>query len=219
MRRIFFTLIIFSVAFISCKKTDGIIVADPGPNVQGSDYNAIAIGNKWEYTAYDTSFGVIDGYQKTTFKITISVTGVRKMFDGKDAFVFLVQKDGKTFDTLFKRLENGRVTVFESLSSSQIIETADVFNVPFTDGQSWAAVPKPGYGNTYFVHQKLDYNALLPFGTVFMINRENVPVEKSVASLHYIFKPFVGLVELDDNYFGIDNSYHVVWKLQHYVLN
>jgi hypothetical protein len=118
-------LLLIGVLFSSCKK-------DTLPNKAASEYFPNKVGDYWEYEIDDST-------ASKQYSVTIRITGVQKLVDGIDAYVWEYQYPwGK--DINYVRMVGDTIKVFDTLYSTSVYNLnfpRKLFLIPFQNEQRW----------------------------------------------------------------------------------
>ncbi len=208
------TLFLLLFCFLSgCNKED------VKPNSVAS-YFPNNVGDSWEYDVTDSTQSTPNNPSPPVhYTIKVSITGTKRLLDGKDATIWLYQFPSIN-DTQYVRITGDTVKIFD-LSDAQSIEglkyPALIFLPPFEVNKRWDGLHL--WVDSSRVINKADLLIITnTFSGCFNVYHYYLGPNTEIKD-HYWFKPYVGMVSIYENHYINAPTQYRTWQLKTYSVN
>jgi hypothetical protein len=161
---------------------------------------------------------VYDSTALKQYDVTVRITGVQKLLDGIDAFIWEYQYPSAT-DTNYVRIVSDTVKVYdrfrtESLRGLQF--PLKIFLIPFKDSQRWDGMLMP-IDTFHVMSQSAIATSSENFSNGFNIYHHYKGPNIEYNDTYY-FIPYVGMVKMYYNHYDLAPPTSTLWQLKSYLL-
>jgi hypothetical protein len=205
------TLAFLSISLLSCNKDT------TKPNKEASEYFPNKVGNYWEYEVYDSSDVLNYPVLGKQYTVKISITGIQKLIDGKDANVWNYEYPDRNV-IVFVRIINDSVRIYSeaALTDYQSLKYGKTYIIPFTDYQKWSGLLLAI--DSFFVKSyPMAYTKWNTFKDCFKIYHHYVGPNTEYNDEEW-FKPTVGFIKLHYTRYNLAPLTIELWQLKKYYL-
>ncbi len=190
----------------------------PNPsNHAASEYFPNTVGDYWEYEVYDSSDVRDHPNLPRQYTVKVTITGTKKLADGKDALVWEYQYPDTTKEVFIRTYPDSvRIYGTQSLTDPRSILFGEIYVLPFVENKNWQG--KLLYIDSFYVSEL--QNLTTSYGTYnncFDIYRHYLGPNLEFKD-HYWFKPNAGFVKIYYHQYNLGPTLIQIWQLKHYVL-